>query len=601
MIAFHVPRRRIVDGSPAFPVRRLLPASLDRAAAPPPSPSELEACPLRYSDSPCFDANVAGSESNAVTSENGIPFSLRGPFWGNSPVAFRITAFPAEAKICRIRGIWSASRALTRTIRARDSHQSRLGAGLGFAERLKSRRWSSSLMKASAVSPSPSTHQPRRFRPATHVDQALSVPAVVGDGEDGDKEDADAVGRFGFHARFLDQLGDGGFGEAAEEVEEAAGVSFFGCRGGVSICWVCEERKRLLVTYLCQIGSLVVFVDLAHDLVDFPPHPGPSSGVCEEQDTSDGLPRAARLSIPALAPLLWRLFVVPQELNFQQTAVSGMERAELAERAEQPVEVVVSTAVLPAASLLRQPPPLPFDLLLPSPAQPSVQSFPALHAVSGLLRAAIALLSRALGLPAACALPLSASPLLTLAFALRSLLRQASCALPRVSAFLPPPAFDSRVLSRSEAVLSPARLTGELSHDAATPLLELAGHHPIEVVPQLAGGTVCRAFSVRAVVAICGAIPGSIATVSRSIRSGFIMSGASRAAPTHLAPGTSLGPSVVDPKGNHPHPRLSMRSVLLQGMALNDEAYWQCRPLQTLCAPTVQPILMGPLEFRGQK
>ena len=26
------------------------------------------------------------------------------------------------------------------------------------------------------------------------------------------------------------------------------------------------------MTYLCQIGSLVVFVDLAHDLVDFPPH-----------------------------------------------------------------------------------------------------------------------------------------------------------------------------------------------------------------------------------------------------------------------------------------------------------------------------------------
>ena len=64
-----------------------------------------------------------------------------------------------------------------------------------------------------------------------HVDQALPVPAVGGDGEDGDEEDADAVGRFGLHAGFLDQLGNGGFGEAAEEVEKAAGVSPFRCRG----------------------------------------------------------------------------------------------------------------------------------------------------------------------------------------------------------------------------------------------------------------------------------------------------------------------------------------------------------------------------------
>lgn len=86
-------RRRLA----ASPENELLPLSPNLETSPTPA--------YRYSINPCFEANVAGSESNAVTSENGIPFSLLEPFWGNSPVAFLITAFPASAKICKIRGI----------------------------------------------------------------------------------------------------------------------------------------------------------------------------------------------------------------------------------------------------------------------------------------------------------------------------------------------------------------------------------------------------------------------------------------------------------------------------------------------------------------
>lgn len=89
-----------------FPVRRLPAASPEKRIAPTLRSSKPSPTPAyHYSINPCFEANVAGSESNAVTSENGIPFSLLGPFSGNSPVAFLITAFPAEAKICTIRGI----------------------------------------------------------------------------------------------------------------------------------------------------------------------------------------------------------------------------------------------------------------------------------------------------------------------------------------------------------------------------------------------------------------------------------------------------------------------------------------------------------------
>ena len=71
------------------------------------------------------------------------------------------------------------------------------------------------------------------------VDEGVALPAEFVGGEDGDGDDADRVGGFRGHGGFVDELGNDGFGEDVEEVDEEGGA--FGVGDGGWRRWGGEE------------------------------------------------------------------------------------------------------------------------------------------------------------------------------------------------------------------------------------------------------------------------------------------------------------------------------------------------------------------------
>jgi len=72
------------------------------------------------------------------------------------------------------------------------------------------------------------------------VDEAEAVPAEFADGEDVAGDYADGVRGFGGDAGFVDELGEDGFGEDVEEVEEEGRA---GCGLWEGVWWVGEEGR----------------------------------------------------------------------------------------------------------------------------------------------------------------------------------------------------------------------------------------------------------------------------------------------------------------------------------------------------------------------